>query len=111
MAIDAERGELLGESVVGEEPTRQTLTDAEHEFERLSGLNGPDDAGEHAEHSRLGAVGGELRWRWLGEQTPVARAAIGIEDGHLSLPTEYRPVDDGHPQVERRVVHQVPGGE
>src|SRR5947207_3212985 len=86
--------ERLLEGIVREQPAAEGFSDVEQELDRLERLDRSDDAGQHAEHAGLGARRRELRRRRLGQEAPVARSVVRIEDGDLSLEPEDRSVHD-----------------
>src|SRR5581483_2673493 len=85
VAAEGYLAELCGECVEEQKPSRQRLADLERELQRLVGLERADDAGQHAEHSALGAARRELGRRRLREQAAVAGALVRLEDRHLAL--------------------------
>ena len=89
----------------------QRLPAADHQFERLGGLHRPDDPGEHPQHPGLRAGGHRTRGRWRRVQAPVARTPLGVEDPHLPVEAQHRPVHQRQPQHDGRVIDQVPSGE
>ena len=102
--------EGLLEGVVGEQAAHQGVAEAQQQLDGLDGLDRPDDAGQHAEHAGLGAAGGHLGRRRLGDHVPVGRAVQRVEHRDHALEPEDRAVDHGDAELHRRVVHQVAGG-
>ena len=52
----------------------ERLAEAEQELDRLERLDAADDAGQHTEHTGLGAARGELGRRGLRHHVAVGRA-------------------------------------
>ena len=62
---------------------------------------------QHAQDARLRAARDAAGKRGLGEETAVARAALGREHHDLSFESLHGPVDVGGPGEDAGVVHRV----
>src|SRR5687768_10179715 len=60
IAVHLEDPEALLQRVVGHEPADEGLAQVEEQLDGLHGLDGADDARQHAEHTGLGAARREL---------------------------------------------------
>src|SRR5271165_4604949 len=106
-----ELAEFHPERIEQQQSPNQRVTLANNELERFSGLDGPDNSGEHAKHAALGA-GRHQPWRrrfWV--QAAVARAAGSAENRDLAFEAEYGAVNVGFAEQDAGVVHQVARGE
>src|SRR6185312_1089750 len=68
-----------------EEASYQRITDAQNQLERLHCLDGSNQAGQHAKHSRFGAVWNETGRRRITEEAAVARSVLRAEHRGLTL--------------------------
>src|SRR4051794_19604294 len=86
--------ELGGERVEQQQAADEWIADPERELQRLVRLQRADHARQHPEHPALRARRRELRRGRRGEETAVAGADTGLEDGDLSFEAVDRAVDD-----------------
>ena len=99
--------EAHAQGVEEQEAPDERVSDPDDELDRLGGLNGPDDAGQHAQHAAFGAAGHEPRWRRLWIQAAIARAFRRAEHRRLTFETEDAAVRVGLAQDDARIVDQI----
>jgi len=112
-AGDAEFVETHLQCIVSEQAPDERLACTGDDLEGLGRLQRTEHAGQHAQHSRLGAVG-DHGVRGLREYTPVARTPPGHIRHHLALETVdcrryQRPLED-HAGVVDEVARCEPVG-
>ena len=99
------------ERVEEDQPADRRLADVEQQLQGLVRLQRAHDAGQHAEHSALGARRRELGRGRLREEAAVARALERLEDRELALEAEDRGVHDRDAVTQAGVVEEVARGE
>uniref|UniRef100_A0A8B9IZ10 Dolichol-phosphate mannosyltransferase subunit 1 n=1 Tax=Amazona collaria TaxID=241587 RepID=A0A8B9IZ10_9PSIT len=86
-------------------------THSRGDLQHFQGLYAPHDAWHNTQHSPICTVGHCLRWRGLGEETPVAGPALVVVHDQLPLQPEGAAGHQGLPSQNTGVIHQVPGGD
>ena len=111
IAPEIELAKLHLQRIEMEQPAEQRFADAEDEFQRFSCLNRPDDAGKHAEHTRLRAARHRCRLGWLGKKAAVTGPAeMRREDRRLAVEAKNRAVNVRLPRENGDVVREVARG-
>src|SRR5579885_221451 len=107
VSVETQFAEFTGEGVIGHHATHQRLANVEQELDRLGRLQDTDDAGQHAQHARLGAAWSQRHRGRLWIETAIARPLVRFEDGQLPLETEDAAMNDGLVGDDGGVVEQV----
>jgi hypothetical protein len=107
VALQLERAELHLQGIEEQEPADQRLAGADDELQRLGGLDGAHDAGQHAEHAAFGAARDEARRRRFRIEAAIARAVLRREDRDLAVEPEDAAVHVRPAGKDARVVDEI----
>ena len=111
VALERDLPELHAQGVVGEKTVGQQVTLGQQELDRLGGLDGAQDAGQHADHPGLGTGGDGVLGRRLGKDAAVA-GRFPRPDGHgLAVELQDAAMGVGVAGQYAGVVDQELGGE
>jgi hypothetical protein len=100
--------ELRLQGIKMNQPAKERISGTGEKFDRLGGLQHPDDSGKNAEDTRLRAIRYRAGKRWLWKKTAVARPAkMGRKNGALTLETRNRSVNEGLFQKHTDIVTQI----
>src|SRR6185437_5791908 len=107
VAADGNRAKCHAECFDQEQTSHERITDAQNQLERLHRLDGSDQSGQHAKHSRFGAIWNEAGGRRITEEAAVARSVMRAEDRSLALEAKDAPERVRLAEQYRGVVGQI----